>query len=47
MLHFIFLILAMAAGWAAYSEGMIALGTAVIGLFFGSYLLCMRVLFHD
>ena len=47
MLHFIFLISAIAAGSAAYADGMIPMGVAVIGLFFAAYALCMGVLFHD
>lgn len=47
MLHFIFLVLAVAAWWAAYSEGMIPTAMTAIGLFFASYALCMAALFRE
>ena len=47
MLHFIVLVLALTAGWAAYAEGIIPMETAAIGLFFAAYALCMAALFKE
>jgi len=47
MLHTLFIVMAIVAGWAAYAEGMIPMETVAIGSFFAAYACCMGMLFRE
>ena len=47
MLHYLFIILTLGAGWLAYSDGLLPIETVAIGLFFAAYLGCMGLLFRE
>ncbi|MGI9414406.1 MAG: hypothetical protein ACR2PM_12100 [Hyphomicrobiales bacterium] len=47
MLHFLFISMALGAGWMAYTDGLIPMQVAAIGLFFTAYACCMGVLYRS